>query len=450
MPLSDIVVVSIVNSTGGVTQAGFGEACLLTCEASWSERIRRYSSAAAVASDFPTATGPTYLAAAEYFGQTPASTNRQRGRRALKPTQRWKISVASITAGANYEMRVGADDITVVDAGTFAVNDAIIVSLNAAIQAAPSYGTNGFASTIAGSPGATYVYLTASVAGNWVAVETYTPALISVEQNQADAGIATDLNAIATEDNSWYGLITTFNSHAEVDAAQVWVDAYKKLYTPQVTDTPCENDALAGATDVAASIKTAGSERVGCIYKRAPDDFADAGWMGAMFPLDPGSETWAGKAIVGANADTFTATQQTNLNNKYCSFYYSVAGRNLTSIGNNVGGKVGSGKFIDSTRFIDWLTARLQERIFLAIANSKKLPFTDAGIAVIEAIVRATLQDGVAAGGLDPDPASIVVIFPKAADVSDADKAARHLTGSFTAVGAGAIHGVTLSGTITL
>ena len=449
MPLSDVVVVTIVNSTGGVTQAGFGEACLLTCEASWSERIRRYSSAAAVASDFPTATGPTYLAAAEYFGQTPAPTSLAIGRRALKPTQRWKISALAATAGVDYEMRVGADDVTITaGSGTFATNDTIIVQLNAAIQAAPSYGTNGFASTIAGSPGATYVYLTASVAGSWVAVETYTPALISVEQNQADAGIATDLNAIATEDNSWYGLITTFNSHAEVDAAQTWVDANKKLYTPQVTDTPCENDALAGATDVAASIKTAGSERVGCIYKRAPDDFADAGWMGAMFPLDPGSETWAGKAIVGADADTFTATQQTNLSNKYCSFYYSVAGRNLTSIGNNVGGKVGSGKFIDSTRFIDWLTARLQERIFLAIANAKKLPFTDAGIAVIESIVRATLEDGVAAGGLVPN--SAVVIFPKAADVSDADKAARHLTGSFTATGAGAIHGVTLSGQIVL
>ena len=63
---------------------------------------------------------------------------------------------------------------------------------------------------------------------------------------------------------------------------------------------------------------------------------------------------------------------------------------------------------------------------FALFTSLIKVPFTDAGIALVETAVRGVLQEGVAVGLLSPDPAPAVTV-PKAADVSAEDKAARLL-----------------------
>jgi hypothetical protein len=453
MPLSDIVSVSIVSDTVGVTAAGFGVPLILSHNASFADRVKYYTRASDMEDDGFAATDPEYLAVQSMLS---ASTKVEKvgiGRAALPPTQIFKISVKTVTAGETYSLRVGSDDIEVeCESGTFAANDEIITDINTAIQAATGYATNGYVSAIAGSVTSKYITLTASTAGNWVAMENYNPDLLSIEQTTADPGVATDLNAIIGEDNTWYGLMTLTNSAAIIMAAAAWVEANDKMYIASSADSICVTNTLAvdvaaaASGSVATRLKTAAYARTGCIYHPATDEFADAAWLGKCLPYAPGSETWNFKTLAGVNATTLTSTHETNLQAKYCNYYTTVAGVNVTM----GGGLVAANEYLDVVRFRDWLTARLQERIFARLAGNKKIPFTDAGIAIIEAEMRGQLDEGVVVGGLAADPAPTVTV-PLASAVTTANKQARHLTPVyFTATLAGAIHKLTLEGTVSV
>ena len=82
--------------------------------------------------------------------------------------------------------------------------------------------------------------------------------------------------------------------------------------------------------------------------------------------------------------------------------------------------------------------------------NLPKIPFTDPGIAIIEAEVRGVMDLGISKGIFAADPAPTVSV-PLAVDVDTNDKANRLLPDvNFTAVLAGAIHFVEVNGTVTL
>ncbi len=82
--------------------------------------------------------------------------------------------------------------------------------------------------------------------------------------------------------------------------------------------------------------------------------------------------------------------------------------------------------------------------------NLPKIPFTDAGIAIIEGEIRAQIADGQGDNfiALDPEP---TVTVPKAVDVSSIDRANRLLPDvEFTFRAAGAIHQVDINGVVTV
>jgi hypothetical protein len=101
-------------------------------------------------------------------------------------------------------------------------------------------------------------------------------------------------------------------------------------------------------------------------------------------------------------------------------------------------------------RFIDWLYANIQEDVFALLQANDKIPFTDIGIAQVQGAIQAVLGRGISVGGLSADPAPAVTV-PAVADISTIDKAARNLTGiEFTATLAGAIHIVTITGSVSV
>jgi hypothetical protein len=111
---------------------------------------------------------------------------------------------------------------------------------------------------------------------------------------------------------------------------------------------------------------------------------------------------------------------------------------------------VSSNEYIDVIRFRDWLKVRIQERIFARLAAQNKIPFTDAGIAVIQAEVLGQLDEGVSVGGLSNDPAPTCLV-PKASAVSTANKQARTLPDvRFTGTLAGAIHELEIDGVVSV
>ena len=109
---------------------------------------------------------------------------------------------------------------------------------------------------------------------------------------------------------------------------------------------------------------------------------------------------------------------------------------------------------IDIIQGIDWIRARMQENIFQKLVNADKIPYTDAGVAIIEAQTRATLENAIKKGVIAPDPDKFdgepyLVQVPKVADVSANDKGNRLLPDiTWQATLAGAIHRVTIQGRV--
>lgn len=279
-----------------------------------------------------------------------------------------------------------------------------------------------------------------------VAILSQNPKVPRVKVAMASAApeveLPDDLAAISAIDDDWYGLFLAL-AVADEDVLEVaaYIEATRKLLAVTVTD----EDALdpTSTTDLAAELKAAGYARTCPIYSE--NEYAAAAWIGRCFPMDPGSETWAFKTLSGVAPSKLTATQENALKAKSCNWYATVAGVNITREG-----VTASGEYIDIVRGVDWLQARMQERIFGVLVRAPKVPFTDGGIATVETQVRAQLSAGVEAGLLAEDPAPTVEV-PRARDVPANDRAERSLKGiRFSATLAGAIHAVEIQGTVTI
>jgi hypothetical protein len=174
-----------------------------------------------------------------------------------------------------------------------------------------------------------------------------------------------------------------------------------------------------------------------------------AAWLGVRFPTTPGKANWAFCTLAGVPASNLTDGQKEVLLGKNINTYTPVANLNSTQ-----NGFTATGEFIDITHGVDWLHARLQERIFAAIKNAsdsgRKIPYTDAGVDTIRGLVLAQLDEGIKNEFLAATPKPTVT-FPKVKDINPAEKIARHLPdGEFTATFAGAINKVTLAGSISV
>ena len=112
-------------------------------------------------------------------------------------------------------------------------------------------------------------------------------------------------------------------------------------------------------------------------------------------------------------------------------------------------GKVTSGEFIDVIRGLDLIEARIAEGISELLFNAPKVPFTNDGVALVKARVANVMQLGEATGIIAPG--TWTVTAPNVRDVSTVDKANRNLPDvNFAFDLAGAIHSVTVYGTVSL
>ena len=175
--------------------------------------------------------------------------------------------------------------------------------------------------------------------------------------------------------------------------------------------------------------------------------------MARCFATYPGGETWANKKLAGVTTDGLTETQYNAITKKNGNTFERF--RNVTITQN---GKVAAGEWIDVIRFRDWLQEEMTVNIFNVLINNDKVPYTDAGIALVEAQMRAALKLGQTRGGIAPDEydengntnAGYVVSAPLAANISANTKATRVLDDMrFTARLAGAIHAVEIKGSLT-
>lgn len=436
MALEDIVNVTITTDTVGVSQAGFGVPLILSGTAAWAERIRFYTSSAAVLVDFPAVAlknKPEYSMAVKMFSQNPKPRKIAIGR-GPAPTQRWLIRIPGVINNTAYKVLVDGETATYTSDGT-----ALLAEVNAGIAAA----INALSALVTASVVGNDVQVVADVAGSWFdlrldASMLGATAMLEIEQNHADPGLAAALTAIKVEDNSWYGVVYPYCSTACVLAIAGWIQAEKKIFGYMTQESRTINETSgADSTSIARQLKTAAYSRTWGMYKRSPSDFADAALFGRCLPTAPGSETWALKTLAGVPVDTLTDTQENNAHAKDLNTYQTTAGVNIT-----LPGKVAANEYIDVIRFIDWVVATMAERIFAKLVAAQKVPFDDSGIAVVENEIRGTIKDGIKAGGFTSDVAFVIQV-PKSVDVSAGNKALRKLPDvKWSATLAGAIHSV--------
>lgn len=179
---------------------------------------------------------------------------------------------------------------------------------------------------------------------------------------------------------------------------------------------------------------------------------AHIAWMAKAFSFDPGSETWAFKGLAGVEPSAPGPAVVRELKSMNLGYYVTCAGKDITQ-----GGKTLGGEWIDVIRFRDWLKNRMQVRIYRLFVKNPKIPYTDAGITLVENQMDAVLKEGQKAGGIadteydaDENPVyGYTVTVPRAASLTAEQRAKRILPGCrFTARLSGAIHAVELKGNL--
>jgi hypothetical protein len=439
MGLSDVVTVSVSLVSGGLSLAGFGTPLIIGgYSKNYPERVRFYTQlAGGVDVDFAAGT-PEYLAAQAILSQNPHPSRVAVGRCTLKPTQRWTITpVTTIQAVQTYTVKIAGVAYSMTSDATPTAAE-VVTGLTTVVNAAT--GTHGLTAS-----GASTLILTGAL-GAWQYVEVGDVNLLRIVQDHADPGLATDLAAIALETSDWYAIVNPWNSTAEVTAIAAWAEANQKLFIAETQETQVIDTADGGAADIAHSEKGLAHAYTAILYSPSNGDFLDAGIAGACLPLDPGSETWALKTVAGVPVRTYTGTQIANLKAKRCGFYYAIAGRNVTQEGKVASSTVG---FIDMRRFLDWLVQDMQARCFVAMATAKKLPYTDGGMAILQAAILASLEAGENVGGLVRGMSSCSV--PKVSAQNPTDRANRYVPGiTWAAQAQGAAHQLSIQGTVTV
>ena len=168
---------------------------------------------------------------------------------------------------------------------------------------------------------------------------------------------------------------------------------------------------------------------------------------------ESGTETTAFKELRAVYPSTLADTEVSALEAGNINYFTTIGNKNVTMIG-----KVLSGEWADVIRFRDWLKNDIQARVANVFANNAKVPFTDAGIALLHSAIRESLTEGQNRGGIcideyDEDGNLIPgyeTSVPTAGSISSTQKASRKLAGpSFRARMSGAIHFATIIGSMT-
>jgi hypothetical protein len=243
--------------------------------------------------------------------------------------------------------------------------------------------------------------------------------------------------------DDWYGLIATTHSESDQLDIATYIETTKKIYGTSSSDADILD--VGDTDDIASQLEALEFSRTFVMYHATPASYPEAAWMGRQFPKDPGSSTWKFKTLVGITASTLTPTQQSVAEGKNCNVYTEVGGVNITSEG-----VMASGEFIDVIHGLDWLEITMEEDVFAFLVSQEKVPYTDGGISGIESIIKNRLTIAVQNNVLASDPPPETSV-PRATAVPSSDRAARELNQvTFTGRLSGAIHALTVEGTVTV
>lgn len=431
--IADVVTVNITTNSRTPTRAGFGTPLFMGYHTKFPERYRIYTDLPGMVSDGFETWSAQYLWAQALMAQNPRVEKFVIGRLPAAHTHTQTVTILTAVEGQHIRLSVMSPtdgtvteiDYTILAAETTTTVATAVELLIEAVTGVDASSAVAVITVIPTTPGGV-VYL-------------YEGENVAIKDTTADAGYDDELTALQAVYDDWYGVNIDTASEANIDLVAAWAETRTKLFFAGTFNTE-EAD---GTGTMASQLEALAYDRTILLWGEL-FQYPPGRWLGRGLPKDPGSITWAFKELVGMAPSALTPTQETNLHGNNVNTYQTIAGLGITRKGVSV-----SGEFIDIVHGIDWLTARLQERILAILANADKISYEDASVDMFAAEILAQLEEGVARKFLKAG--TLFATGPKVADVALADRAARLLPDmKFGADIAGAVHKVKLDGTLSI
>ncbi|HYQ47157.1 MAG TPA: DUF3383 family protein [Polyangiaceae bacterium] len=438
--IDDIVGVDIVVQDTVPDAPSFDTALLCGYHTAWvDDLVRDYDTAADMLTDGFLVTDDLYLMMQAFKSQPNAPQTVKIGRLTHVYTQVIELVPTSATQGFVYKGgSVGGLSWTYTVPGS-----ATIASVCTAIAALINGLTAG--TTATGASG-TKIVCTAGTPGKLI---SFVPGKgINLLDVTADAGLAAELAAIAAEDNAWYAMAIAPQSRVYVKAAGAYAEANGKIFIGKTADWNAA-DASVTSGDVGTELVTLAYTRTAVMWHGyvAGTEWIDAAWLSSILSFEPGNATAAFKTLAGISADKLSAGQKAGIKTKRLSRYMPQGGLNIT-----FEGRTPSKRFIDVTRFVDWLRATMQLAVFTVLYQNPKVAYDRGGFSLVEGAMLDTLKRGQREpnNGLTTDVDPVVTILPPS-EQAVADRADRIMrSAKFTGRLSGALHGVNISGTLSV
>lgn len=426
------VQVDLQTSTPPATSFGILMLACLTLESGFDDTVRTYTSQDDVDDDAADLGATAVAILTAIFSQSPHVTTVKVGALDDLTADVWTLTILTPgTVGQDWTVSLrGLTATYTVQGGDNAA--AVATGLEAAIEALAGIGSGavGAAITITGEnlgeP------LAASVTG--IATNgTYTLVNTTPATTVADG-----LDTIEAEDSDFYGVLLDTRVEYSIIEAATWVSTRQKL---GVFET---NDAAVLANTAGHVGEDVTAENAVIVYHDDSSEYPAAAWASNRLYYSPDlyATVWHKCELEG-----ITEVSATTLEADHVNWFDDFNG-----VGIMDPGQTANGTFIDLVILKHWLELRLAADLTAlltrATAQGKKIPYTQQGIDQVASVVAGRILRGVAIGHIEADTWEVTA--PRITDVEPADRAARLLSLSFTAVPSGGIKNLTITGNVAL
>jgi len=276
----------------------------------------------------------------------------------------------------------------------------------------------------------------AIAAGKFLFAQTQNPGKLKICRAGVELDYGLDLAAAYAEDPNFYAVAIDVRTDTEVEDVSTWVQTQgDKLFLAQTADADILTDTTPNILSVLAGLS---NSRTLLAWHLTDLEEMALSWGAYKLSADPDQKvtSWPHVSLAGVAIDDLTSTERGNILDNNANCYL-----NLKGAPEAYGGKTVTGIFVDTLLSGDWLKARIEEGIATLLrdvsARNEKVPYTDAGIAQIAAVVRRYLARGEEIGHFRPGSSTVTV--PLLSTIDPAIVASRELTISATTILAGAI-----------
>jgi hypothetical protein len=267
------------------------------------------------------------------------------------------------------------------------------------------------------------------------------PAEIAVYGVQYDSAtgnptdLTTALDALVTMgNNDFYYLLSVEQGDDEITALAQWVSTKDKIYAASTSSTTLYQT-LNGLYD-----------NVFLLVHDQPRQYPAEGLVALLAPQEVGSYTWTFKTIKNVSPAAYDNEQINDIHSNNACTYISEGGVNITSHG-----VATSGEYMDVVQATHFIKSSMAKAVFELLAKTPKIPYTDAGIAMVVAEVDKVLKQAFKQGIIADENGEplYTITVPKRADIPANTKAQRILPDiEWTATIAGAVEKVEIKGTL--